>query len=401
MKKSIILKTMLLACSAGLLASCSNDDNYDGAAPQEITANYSNIPLAGMTQNLVLTYSGDTIFGKNVKFITSDSKTADIVLENVLPHEASVTIGGVSLQGDGKGGYTFSGNDFTSPLNTKVSYKGTVEKGKLTLNIDPTIPGNFLTTQGTWNVYKATFASASGSGKGLIVKMDGSEPSDFGPMVGALAGNFIGSVLRDVTFNKDGNITATYADVPSDIANQIATLLTGNIQRTDDEWKQAPKNLATYYVTSDSLLYVTPNVYMILNQVAKDQAAAGSGDSETAALRASRANAGITTGIDLENLQNTVKNYIDLYDALMKWGSEGLKLKVEKSDKIGATADDIMITITGDELQPVFKVLKNLPASVKNQEIQGLGMKLGTILDMVEFSKDFSMSLYFTKATTK
>ena len=388
MEKKFILKTMLLACSAGLLASCS-DENYEGAAPEEITASYSNIPLAGIQQNLVLTYSGDTIVGKSVKFITSDSKTADIVLENVLPHEAEVTIGGVSLKGDGKGGYDFNGNGFSSPLRTQVNYTGNVTKGHLTLNLDVSVADNFLTSQGKWNVYKAKAFSASGNGQGLIVKMDGTQDADFGPLVGALAGNFIGSVLRDVTFNKDGNITASYAAIPSDIANQIGTLMSGNILRKDDEWKQSPANLATYYVTSDSSLYVTPNVYMILAQVEKDKA-------EAASAKVSRAEFATGTGIDLEGLQNTVKNYIDLYDALLKWGSEGLKLKVEKSDKTDATDNDIMITVTGDELQPVFKILKNLPETVKGQEIQGI--KLGTLLDMVEFTNDFRLSLYFTKA---
>lgn len=390
MKKTTILKTLLFACSAGLLASCS-DDKYDGAAPEEITANYDNIPNAGMAHNLTLTYSGDTLFGKSVKFITSDSKKADIVLENILPHEANVTISNVNLQSDGKGGYDFNGNGATSPLNTQISYNGNVSKGQLKLNLDVTVPDNFLAQQGTWNVYKATTFSASGNGQGIIVTMGGAQPTDFGPMVGALAGNFIGSVLRDVTFNKDGNITATYASVPSDIVSQIGTLMTGNIPRNDDEWKQSPKNLATYYLAEDSSLYVTPNVYMILNQIAKDNETNDTAGTAGASLKASRA-AGIG------DLQNTIKTYIDVYDALMTWGTTGLKLKVEKSDKTGASADDIMLTVTGNELKPLFKLLKNLPQAARNYEIAA-GMKLGTILDMLEFSDNFRMSLYFTKAT--
>ncbi len=376
MRKGTLLKSMLIGCVAGsLLAACDNDE-YTGAAPAEITANYSNIPLVNNADSMVLTYSGDTVIGKNVKFITWDAEKAEIQLENVLPHEAKSTISGIALQGDGKGGYTFKGNA-TSEGKTSFNYEGSITKGKLTLNLkDIKIPDNALTQQETWVLGTSPMGSCANM-QGLMVVMEGTQPADFGPLVGTVAGNFIASVLRDVTFHKDGNITAYYASIPS--SDQFTGLLTGPIQRQDEEWKTSPLNLASYYVNGQDM-YLTPNVYMIQRQMEIDKAAAAK-----------------------QSKSLGVNDVVDVYNLLMNWSKTGVKLSLTPSDKVGATDKDYMITLDKEEVKPLLNLIKNLPDNITNKEIAPdklPGVTLKQLLDMVQFGEDFRFSLYLTKATS-
>lgn len=97
-----MMRTALAVCLAGAFAvSCSNDDNTTGTggpAPADITANYSNKLAYGDCANLALTYSGDSLIGKDVTLKTDDSKTAELTLNNILPHENATPIKDVSLR---------------------------------------------------------------------------------------------------------------------------------------------------------------------------------------------------------------------------------------------------------------------------------------------------------------
>lgn len=369
MKRSIILKTMLFACVAGFMASCSND-NYEGASPKEITANYSNIPNAGVEQNLSLTYSGDSLIGKSVKFVTWDSEKAELTLENILPHETEVTLKDVALQSDGKGGYTFSGSS-TSPLQTTFSYKGSVEKGHLNLDLtDIKIPGNPIGTlklvQSTYFETDSASTDKEGNTKtwqsmhsGIYFNSDNAVAySAVNGLLGQIAFPVFNLLLNEVTFAQDGNITAGYAPLPKDF--DFMTFMGDPSAFQHEPWQESPKNLATYFMADDTTMYVTPNVAMIMRQIQKDQATTRAGLS------------------DLSNLK-------DIYTMLSKWSTTGLKLTFKPNPwknqyQTVPSADesyyyynrfegDYVVYISKDEIQPLLTFIKSYLTEAKVQEL--------------------------------
>lgn len=372
-----LFKTSLFACMAGMLIACSNDD-HEGDEALNITANYSNKLADGARANLGLTYSGDSLIGKNVIFQTTDAKTGTLTLVNILPHEKETEISNVAITSDGNGGYTFSGSS-TSPLNTTFTYSGKVRKGHLDLDLtDVKIPENTLTKYGTWEVRRASWTSASGGMEGLILKenLGPFTPQDLGPTAGAILGNLIGSVLKDVTFSQDGKITATYASLPELKTSDYVTLMFSNLTRDDSEWTSSPnKLLATAYMTDDHTLYVTPNIDMIYSQIQKDK------------TRSSRA-------IDITGIGKA-------YETIATWGTTGIKLVVNKDET--STDNGVTIAITADEIKPLLALLDLLPDSVRNKEIDApmIGkITLGEILEKFEIGDNFQFYLYLDPQTT-
>lgn len=395
MNYQTILKTTLLACTVGIMAACSSD-GYDDETPY-LAQNYSNKLADGDKANLALTYSGSELIGKNVTFRTSDSKTGTLKLQNILPHETETTLSNVSLISDGKGGYSFNGIS-TTPLNTTFSFKGKVNGEKMSLDLtDIKTPTNYLTETGKWTMGKPgeygdnTYGTGHGIAQVKDLTIDfGGFPitlpagNDFGQMAGTIFGNFIGTVLRDVTFNKDGNITASYAPIPSDMTDNIIQLLGSPIEREDDEWKQSPTNLATAFMTNDSTLYVTPNVDMIIHRIQADK------NTTTTATRAA-SNDYIEHGTFPQNLTDT-------YATLNQWTTTGLKLIVRKDKENGS----IEVVLKADEIKALLKLAKTLPSTIRDKEIEAgpLGkMTIGSLLDIFEFSKDFYVSIYFSPAS--
>lgn len=395
MNYQTIFKTALLACTVGMMAACSN--NGDDDETSNLTQNYSNKLADGVRANLALTYSGDSLIGKNVIFQTSNAKTGILKLQNILPHESETTIANVSLTSDGNGNYSFSGTS-TSSLNTTFTYQGTVNKNKMNLDLtNISVPENYLTKVGTWTMGKpGEYGDLTyGSGHGIVQVKDisidmGGYPItlpagyDLGEMAGTILGNLVGTVLRDVTFNKDGNITASYAPLPSDIANHITDLLGAPIEREDNEWKQSPTNLATSFMTDGSTLYVTPNVDMIIRQIQSDK---------QTAQKTSKA-----TSSDYIDHGSFIQNLSDTYATLNQWTTTGLKLIVQKDEN-----SNIELILKADEVKALLKLVKTLPASIRDKEIEAgpLGkMTIGSLLDTFEFSKDFYLSLYLSPKKT-
>lgn len=395
MNYQTMFKTALLTCTLGMMAACSND-SFDESTPY-IAKNFSNKLADGNKANLTLTYSGDTLIGKNVTFQTNNTETATITLQNILPHESEITISNVTLNTDGKGGYSFNGT-ITTPLNTTFSYVGNITENHMNMELkDVKIPGNYLTEVGTWTAGKPgeygdlTYGFGHGIAqvKDISIDMGLGFPitlpagNDFGQMAGNILGNFIGTVLRDVTFNANGNITASYAPIPADMADHITELLGSPLQREDSEWKQSPTNLATAFMTNDSTLYVTPNVDMIIRQIQADKQA-----------KASRA----ASDNYIEH-GNFTQNLSDTYATLNQWTTTGLKLTVRKDE-----SGNIELILKADEVKALLKLVKTLPSAIRDKEVDAgpLGkMTIGSLLDTFEFSKDFYLSLYFSpkKAT--
>ncbi|MCD8167121.1 MAG: DUF4925 domain-containing protein [Bacteroides sp.] len=67
---------------------------------------------------------------------------------------------------------------------------------------------------------------------------------------------------------EDGNIVATYHNLPDDLGDLLGGILVGgSIEKPTTGWQTSPLNLASYYV-EDGYLYVVPQLEMIMAAVA-------------------------------------------------------------------------------------------------------------------------------------
>lgn len=363
-----MMRTALAICLAGAFAAaCSNDDSATGVgggpAPADITANYSNKLAYGNRANLALTYSGDSLIGKDVTFKTDDSKTAELTLNNILPHENATTIKDVALTPDGKSGYSFKGSS-TSPLNTTFDYSGTITKGKLSLDItNAKVPGNEIGTlklvepktldvdsskpdeNGNMAVYQTYHTN-------IYVHTDKDSLAMLGLQVGSIFDKILNLyLLKDVTFAEDGNITAHYSTLPEGFSMQDFSKI---YSYTPNPWKESPKNLATWYSNKDTM-YVTPNIDMIIRQVQKDKQTSRAGLPDISSLKNLYAalNQWSTTGVKLIFKENPWKNdYVfSVSNTLPNGTIMNMYIKYE---------GDYLIYINKEDLMPLVPVLQSL-----------------------------------------
>lgn len=341
MKKLSILSIGFLAGISTLLISC--DEEHYGPEPVDVTANYSN-KLTATNSNLILTYSGEPLIGKSVDFSTVIGETANITLYNIIPGEEKSKIIDIPLSGD-RVGYSFSGNT-TGESGTTFKYAGRVEAGKLTLEISNVqLPANAITTQKMWYTIPYTgdgeteIDPTSGieytnSPYGVHFHSENETVSSLAGIVEALGGNILSSVLRNVNFNPDGNITARYGAMPQ-VENFFEFFMPLPI-RPESDYTLSPLNLATYYVKGNSL-YVIPNIDMIIKQIQS---------SKTRALS--------TTDIQ------------EILQLLKKWTTIGIRFNINSEIKPEELFEGTYIKHTGDMILYIDKneigvLLKLLP----------------------------------------
>ena len=360
--------TLLAVCLAGMsMTSCSNDDESTngvggGASAADITANYTNKLAYGDRANLALTYSGDSLIGKDVTFKTEDAKTAELTLNNILPHENATTLKNVALTPDGKGGYTFQGSS-TSPLNTTFDYSGTITKGKLSLDIkNAKVPGDAIGTLNLVNpqspdtdeskvdengnmTFNQTFHS------NIYIRSDKDSLNQFVLAAGIMYGKILNLyLLKDVSFVEDGNITAHYSTLPKGFDMKDLSKI---YNYTPNPWKESPENLATWYKDKDTM-YVTPNIDMIVRQIQKDKQTSRAGIPDLPALQTIYAalNQWSTTGIKLTFKENPWKDtYVHAYSMTLP---NGMKVNID-----GKYEGDYLVYINKDELMPLIPLLQS------------------------------------------
>lgn len=282
MKKSFLYLFTVL-CTLNMFTACSNDDDSKDPNGLEVNATYSG-------ENLDLKYSDVALLGKEISFETKDGKTATLTMKGtfdmsvinglinggsksalipnlvpgVIPGEIITTISNVPLTLSGEK-YTFEGTD--SGNGREVKYTGSVEKDKLVLSLNVTMPKNDLT--GNWNlaaqplnlVWSAGDATIDLSGLG-ISGISGPIPvSMAAPMIGQFAGPMLHQVLKSISYGEDGNITARY------------------MKKGASDWQSSPLNLAQYYIKNNKL-YVQLNIAQILATVEANKSKADIGSNE-------------------------------------------------------------------------------------------------------------------------
>lgn len=216
--------------------------------------------------DLVLTYSGEPMVGKEVHFLTYDGEKATITLDGLLdsntlfpseelhdiafgapgvvPGEVPTTLSNVPLTLNAEGtAYTFEGTD--NQNNRQLTYKGEVSKDKMTLAIQVKMPANNFV--GTWNVAAENALSMTWeSDKTITVGGQELSTTVVGAMASTLLSPMLNEVLQSVTFMDDGNIVASYK------------------KKGASDWQTSPINLAHFYVKDDKI-YVQLHINQILS----------------------------------------------------------------------------------------------------------------------------------------
>lgn len=334
MKRNQLLHLLYVACLFILLTACNNDEKQNDLSLEQINATYSNKLSAPKGGNLMLTYSGQACIGKDIYFKMKKANTADITLFGVLPGEAETTIPDVSLT-FGTDNYAFSGHA-TGAGGTTFQYEGTVAAGKMSFALtDVVIPSSSLTRQGTWYIIHRTKTAHT------VYNGVGGEGGSMNSLVGMLysfvvnnlLGNAISSVLDNVTFHTDGNITAAYAPLPDSIS--IGKLISGVgvTGRPASDWQQSPTNLCTYSVKNGSDLYLILNIDMIIRQAQQNKG----------------------TKAEEAGLAEAIKK---VYKRLNTWTTTGIKLSVSTpGPQYTGNKDDILLLLEKEEIEDLFLLI--------------------------------------------
>lgn len=282
MKKNLLSYLFLVLCSAPLLVGCSNDDDEDNfvICPVEATEYTSD-------SGLNLTYEGEPMLGKQVRFLpsTSDATKAQLTLEGepfdwssllsranlsvnqapgVFPGSTSVTIAvDLTINGDQ---CSFSGTSETDYCT--FNYEGKVSAGSMDLALSDVMLKNNALAATRWNLAPYDEVDANNgpahivweAEKGVEIFQGFELPIESVlklalsmPLIGegddaVAAAQMLNAVLADVTFLPNGNIVATYMDV----ANGATS------------WERSPANLAQYVVESDGQMRVFLNPQAIM-----------------------------------------------------------------------------------------------------------------------------------------
>lgn len=386
MSKNLLLKLFYVSCLFAFLASCDDDGYHES---DRLTANYSNKLADGEAANLSLSYSGAELIGKSVYFKTSDTKTADITLLDILPGERETSITNIALTPVG-GGYAFGGNA-TATSGIRFEYSGKVEEGKLTVEIkNAQLPSNFITTQNKWYTLPYTGEQSTETDPetgisytnvtyGAHFHSDDTDVSSVASLVEAIGGNILGSVLRNVNFLPDGNITARYGSMPQ-VDNFMGYLMPLPI-RPESDYTESPLNLITYYV-KDNAVYITPNIDMIIRLIQTNQSASATRATE-------------------------VSDYLEIYKLLNRWATTGICLHINDDIQVEELFTDYYIKHQGDmilymdkhEVEPLFPLLPLLPGLIPDDNnMKGMLVQiLESITSGLANARIFELGLVFQK----
>lgn len=278
MRKTLLICLFTAALAGVTMSSCSNDDEPEKVICPIETTTFSD------ANGLILTYSGQSMLGKQVVFTPNgtDGSKATLVLSGaavnmpvsmsradagtaipapgVIPGETTTTLEvNLVVEGDK---VTFEGIDEKD--GCKITYKGEATSGEMKLDLQVVMPQNAL-TETTWKLaenatdpispFHVVWDTEHEIQMGEILKL----AIQMAPIEGMTMPQALRSVLQSVTFQPDGNIQAQYK-------NKV----------TDTEWAESPKNLAMYTVDeSKQQIRVFLNVSQIMAAASKANTKAG------------------------------------------------------------------------------------------------------------------------------
>ena len=308
-------KLFYVACTTFFLTSCEETYNDKLFWPGELSQEYGSYIKPS---TLDLTYSGEKLIGKTVSFQTEDSKKGTLTLNDIIPGEKETSFRiNLSEQEDN---YTFSG-ETVSGAGATVKYAGSITPKTMKLDLNVTMPQN------QWMKTYQMSELTRGRGKDVIrnqttgeyewgesdnqiltaalytdmdlemVKEAGSLYATVSVIIKGMGGYLLPQLLKSVTLESDGNITAEYTsdelqlgeqkfseidmDNPASqqqVINFIMMKLMFNTLSADDitaatqgrNYAESPRGLAFWYLKND-LLYVKLNLPGIISLVMQGQ----------------------------------------------------------------------------------------------------------------------------------
>lgn len=378
-------KLFYVACTTFFLTSCEETYNDKLFWPGELSQEYGSYIKPS---TLDLTYSGEKLIGKTVSFQTEDSKKGTLTLNDIIPGEKETSFRiNLSEQEDN---YTFSG-ETVSCAGATVKYAGSITPKTMKLDLNVTMPQN------QWMKTYQMSELTRGRGKDVIrnqttgeyewgesdnqiltaalytdmdlemVKDAGSLYATVSVIIKGMGGYLLPQLLKSVTLESDGNITAEYTsdelqlgeqkfseidmDNPASqqqVINFIMMKLMFNTLSADDitaatqgrNYADSPRGLAFWYLKND-LLYVKLNLPSIISLAMQ-----GQGQTVDAHLIAGIADAILKSnpfllktllGIVSESLDNSLLSMIanmdhQSFQMFFSWIKEGIPMQIEKEN---------------------------------------------------------------------
>ena len=378
-------KLFYVACTTFFLASCEETYNDKLFWPGELSQEYGSYIKPS---TLDLTYSGEKLIGKTVSFQTEDSKKGTLTLNDIIPGEKETSFRiNLSEQEDN---YTFSG-ETVSCAGATVKYAGSITPKTMKLDLNVTMPQN------QWIKTYQMSELTRGRGKDVIrnqttgeyewgesdnqiltaalytdmdlemVKDAGSLYATVSVIIKGMGGYLLPQLLKSVTLESDGNITAEYTsdelqlgeqkfseidmDNPASqqqVINFIMMKLMFNTLSADDitaatqgrNYAESPRGLAFWYLKND-LLYVKLNLPSIISLAMQ-----GQGQTVDAHLIAGIADAILKSnpfllktllGVVSESLDNSLLSMIanmdhQSFQMFFSWIKEGIPMQIEKEN---------------------------------------------------------------------
>ena len=378
-------KLFYVACTTFFLTSCEETYNDKLFWPGELSQEYGSYIKPS---TLDLTYSGEKLIGKTVSFQTEDSKKGTLTLNDIIPGEKETSfLINLSEQEDN---YTFSG-ETVSGAGATVKYAGSITPKTMKLDLNVTMPQN------QWMKTYRMSELTRGRGKDVIrnqttgeyewgesdnqiltaalytdmdlemVKDAGSLYATVSVIIKGMGGYLLPQLLKSVTLESDGNITAEYTsdelqlgeqkfseidmDNPASqqqLINFIMMKLMFNTLSADDitaatqgrNYAESPRGLAFWYLKND-LLYVKLNLPGIISLAMQ-----GQGQTVDAHLIAGIADAILKSnpfllktllGVVSESLDNSLLSMIanmdhQSFQMFFSWIKEGIPMQIEKEN---------------------------------------------------------------------
>ena len=378
-------KLFYVACTTFFLASCEETYNDKLFWPGELSQEYGSYIKPS---TLDLTYSGEKLIGKTVSFQTEDSKKGTLTLNDIIPGEKETSFRiNLSEQEDN---YTFSG-ETVSCAGATVKYAGSITPKTMKLDLNVTMPQN------QWIKTYQMSELTRGRGKDVVrnqttgeyewgesdnqiltaalytdmdlemVKDAGSLYATVSVIIKGMGGYLLPQLLKSVTLESDGNITAEYTsdelqlgeqkfseidmDNPASqqqLINFIMMKLMFNTLSADDitaatqgrNYADSPRGLAFWYLKND-LLYVKLNLPSIISLAMQ-----GQGQTVDAHLIAGIADAILKSnpfllktllGVVSESLDNSLLSMIanmdhQSFQMFFSWIKEGIPMQIEKEN---------------------------------------------------------------------
>lgn len=326
-KKLLYLLTLI--CSICLFTACGDDDEKK---EEEIDNSWEQVAGTYEGEKLALSYGETPLTGKKVTFSASSGTNGTLALTNVIPGEDATTISDIKVVKS-----EFSGTATTT--NANIEYTGSVKDEVMTLKLTVVMndPNGWAKTYSL-----ADYTTGTVEGQEIVLTgglycnwVSEGNGGAVAPMLRTIGSLLMPQVLKTVTLETDGNITASYHKGPIVFDQSVIMgLMMGTPPPTAEEvkamipsdgWLDAPKNLAHWFV-KDNKLYVKLNITAIISQVLGSDASGMSEiinsilQGDPATIKAMLSN--LVPGLDLSTISD------DTFEMLLNWTKNGIPMNV-------------------------------------------------------------------------